>query len=168
MEKGLDRLIRAMVDVPGAELVIAGNDDEGLRADLERLAQDLGLRERTTFFGAVEGAQKWELLRSCDLFAMPSISENFGVAALEAMACGRAIVVTPEVGLAPAIVAAEAGAVALGDPQALGGALSRLLADRGLLERMGQNGARLAAEKFSWNGLARRIEAIYLEAAARK
>jgi glycosyltransferase involved in cell wall biosynthesis len=166
-KKGLDRLIAAMPHVPEAELVIAGNDDEGYQPQLERLAIELGVADRTRFVGPVFGPGKWDLIRSCDLFAMPSLSENFGIAALEAMASGKAVVVTPEVGLAPTIEAADAGIVAAGSPETLGLAISALLADPVRRAAMGEAGKRLAQEQFSWAGIAERMEAVYRACARR-
>jgi len=162
-KKGLDRLIQAMVHVPDAELVIAGNDDEDYRPCLERLALKFGVADRTTFLGEVRGAPKWELIRSCDLFVMASYSENFGIAALEAMACGRAVVATPEVGLAQTIEESGAGLVSSGEPAALGRTLAALLSDRLRLEALGRAGAEVAAATFSWSTIAERIEQIYHE-----
>jgi glycosyltransferase involved in cell wall biosynthesis len=161
-KKGLDRLISAMVYVPGAELVIAGDDDEGYRRKLERLAADLGVAERTSFIGPVHGARKWELIRSCDVFAMPSHSENFGTAALEAMACRRPVIVTPEVGLASTIKETRAGAV-VGEPEAIGRVIEKLLRNPAERYRMGEAGWRTAAERFGWSAIAARIEQIYME-----
>ncbi len=165
-KKGLDRLIKAMVYVPDAELVIAGNDEENYQPRLEQLAVENGVVDRTTFFGEVRGERKWELIRSCDLFVMASYSENFGIAALEAMACGLAVVTTPEVGLARTIEESGAGVIASGEPAALGGTLARLLADRRRLETMGQTGVKVAATAFGWNDIAERTERIYRECIA--
>jgi glycosyltransferase involved in cell wall biosynthesis len=162
-KKGLDRLIQAMVHVPDAELVVAGNDDEDYGPRLERLAAEFGVAERTRFFGEVRGAQKWELIRSCDVFVMASYSENFGIAALEAMACGKAVVATPEVGLARTIEETGAGLVVRGDPVVLGETLAALLANRPRLEALGRTGAEVAVTTFSWEKIAERVERIYDE-----
>jgi glycosyltransferase involved in cell wall biosynthesis len=158
-KKGLDRLIRAMVHVPGADLVIAGNDEEGYRSRLEEMASGLGGRVR--FVGPVYGPGKWELMRSATVFALPSYSENFGIAVLEAMACGVPVVVTPEVGLASAINEAGAGIVVEGEPEKLGAELSRLLADPARCRLMGTAGRKAAEEKFSWGAIAEEMEAVY-------
>ena len=160
-KKGLDRLICAMAFVPGAELVIAGNDEEGYRPKLEDLAVEVGVADRTVFAGPVYGDDKWALIRSCDVFAMPSRSENFGIAALEAMACGRAIVTTPEVGLARTIEESGAGLVADGDPASFGAAIAELIATPGRRRQMGAKGAETARGRFSWPVIAEQVEAIY-------
>lgn len=159
-KKGLDRLIPAMVHVPQARLVIAGNDDEGYRPRLEEIARKSGVLERIEFVGAVHGAGKWQLFASADVFALPSYSENFGNVVLEAMACAVPVVVTAEVGLA-STVATGAGIVVDGEPDAIGAALSRLLASPAERARLGSTGRRIAVEQFSWDAIAARMEQHY-------
>jgi glycosyltransferase involved in cell wall biosynthesis len=163
-KKRLDCLIRAMVYAPRAELVIAGFDDEGLRPRLEALAQGLGLAARVRCLGPAVGADKWRLLADCDVFALPSRQENFGVAALEALACGRPVVAAPGVGLADAIIAAGAGLCVESDPFALGTALEGLLDDESACARMGAAARELARTRYSWSTVAARMEQVYLRA----
>jgi glycosyltransferase involved in cell wall biosynthesis len=165
-KKRLDCLIQAMIYAPGAELVIAGFDDEGLRPRLEALAQALGLDGRVRCLGPAVGAEKWRLLADCDVFALPSRQENFGVAALEALACGRPVVAAPGVGLADAIVAAGAGLCVESEPQGLGAALAGLLDDELGCARMGDAGRELARTKYSWTSVAAQMEQVYLRAIA--
>ena len=87
-KKGLDRLIPAMQQVTNADLLIAGNDEENYRPELEALARRCGVADRVCFLGPVDGEKKWELLSSAELLALPSYSENFGNVVLEAMAVG--------------------------------------------------------------------------------
>ena len=165
-KKGLDRLIEAMVHVPKAELVIAGNDEEGYQTKLEDLAVRLGVAARVRFPGPVHGDAKWQLLESADVFVLPSHSENFGNAVLEAMAAGVPVVVTPSVGLAAAIASAGAGLVVEGTPEAIATAICDLLADPALRQRMAGAGRRTASETFSWEAVAHALELVYADAAA--
>lgn len=160
-KKGLDRLIQAMVHVPGADLVIVGNDEEGYRSRLEEIASGLGLAPRVRFVGPVHGEEKWALMRSAAVFALPSYSENFGNAVLEAMACGVPVVVTPEVGLAAEVAASGAGLVVDGAPERLGPAIAELLGNPRRRSAMGVAGREIAVEKFSWGGVAAQMEAVY-------
>ncbi|MCZ8098487.1 MAG: glycosyltransferase [Burkholderiales bacterium] len=160
-EKGLDRIIRALPIVHDVDLVIAGNDDSGHRAVLEELASKLQVAERIHFAGDVRGDAKWRLLRSADIFVMPSHSENFGIAALEAMACAIPVLVTPGVGLATAIEEAGAGLVAEGEPEALATALASLVRDPGRRLAMGRAGEVLARTQYDWSGIAAQMEAVY-------
>jgi glycosyltransferase involved in cell wall biosynthesis len=160
-KKGLDRLIAAMNYVPDAELLIAGNDEEKYQPRLEAMVRELRLAARVRFLGPVQDARKWSLMRSASVFAMPSYSENFGIAALEAMACGCPVVVTPGVGLAGAIERAGAGIAVSGEPEQLGAALAALISDPIRRARMGTAGTKLAAQEFSWARIAEQTERLY-------
>lgn len=159
--KGLDRLVPALAAVPDAELVVAGNDDEGYTPTLRGLAERHGVADRVRFAGPVEDDAKWSLLRSASVVALPSYSENFGMAAVEAMAAGRPVLVTPEVGLADAIGEAGAGVVVPGDPDAIGRALAALLDDPPALARMGDAARRAAETRFAWDSVAAEMERRY-------
>jgi glycosyltransferase involved in cell wall biosynthesis len=75
-------------------LVIAGPDEQGTRAALERKAGSLGLLDGIVFAGPVYGEAKEQLLESADLFVLPSRSENFGLVVAEALAAGVPVVTT--------------------------------------------------------------------------
>jgi len=160
-KKGLDRLIAAMAYVPNASLLIAGNDEEGYQPRLETMVRNMNLSEQVRFLGPVRNENKWDLMRSAALFVLPSHSENFGIAALEAMACGCPVVVTPEVGLAGVIGERGAGLVVGGEPKHLGTAIAALLADPARRRLMGEAGKRLAAQEFSWTRIAEQMEQVY-------
>jgi glycosyltransferase involved in cell wall biosynthesis len=100
-------------------------------------------------------------MRSASVFAMPSHSENFGIAALEAIVCGCPVVVTPEVGLASAIDRAGAGVAVSGAPEQLGKAIAALIADPIRRARMGEAGKKLAAQDYSWARIAEATEQLY-------
>ena len=119
-KKGLDRLIPAMKEVPNADLLIAGNDEENYRPELEALARGYGVVDRVRFLGPVDDNRKWALLASARILVLPSYSENFGNVVLEAMAAGCPVIVTPEVGIASLVQEAGCGVVAAGDPVNLG------------------------------------------------
>jgi glycosyltransferase involved in cell wall biosynthesis len=160
-KKGLDRLVPAMADVPGATLAVAGNDEEGHQADLERLAVTAGVADRVLFLGPVHGAAKTALLHGADLLVLPSYSENFGNVVLEAMTAALPVVVTPEVGLAAVVRESGAGVVAEGDPPRLAAALRSLLSDADRRRAMGERGAAEVARRFGWDTIAGRMEEVY-------
>jgi glycosyltransferase involved in cell wall biosynthesis len=157
-KKGLDRLIPALAQVPGAILAVAGNDEEGISPELERLARGAG---SVVFLGPVHGADKAALLHRTAALALPSRSENFGNVILEAWAAGRPVAVTPEVGLAATVRETGAGIVADGDPGPLGRALRDLLADPARLDAMGRRGAEAVRERFGWGPVAGEMERLY-------
>ncbi len=123
---------------------------------------------RIARLGPVHGADKAALLHLSDALVLPSYSENFGNAVLEAMAAGLPVAVTPEVGLAGAVREHGAGVVSPGDPPRLAAALRALLADPEGRCAMGRRGAAAAALHFAWEPVAARMEAVYGEILARR
>jgi phosphatidylinositol alpha-1,6-mannosyltransferase len=95
--KGHDRVIAALPQLLAAGddvvYIVAGEGDDRVR--LQNLANERGLAERVRFVGALDHAVLVDAYRMADLFVMPSSGEGFGIAFLEAMACG-----TPALGLA--------------------------------------------------------------------
>jgi glycosyltransferase involved in cell wall biosynthesis len=79
------------------KLVIAGPSAGGYRQRVEKLAEDLGVRQQCVFLDFVAGAEKEWLLRTARWFALPSEHENFGIAMFEAMAHGCPVVVSDQV-----------------------------------------------------------------------
>jgi glycosyltransferase involved in cell wall biosynthesis len=159
-KKGLDRLVAALAHVPGATLALAGPDEQ-CRSQLERQARKLGVADRVVFLGPVDGEDRAALLHRATALVLPSYSENFGNAVLEAMAAGRPVVVTQEVGLAAPVEQSGAGVVVEGEPHRLGAALRDLIADPCRAAEMGRRGARLAVEQFGWEAIGRDMEAVY-------
>jgi glycosyltransferase involved in cell wall biosynthesis len=160
-KKGLDRLIIALRSLEGVTLQIAGNDDEGLRPALERLAQEQGVASRVRFLGPVSGADKERLLQSASLLVLPSYNENFGNVVLESLACGRPVAVTREVGLADAVAAAGAGRVISGDPPAMAADLGQMLSNPAALDAMGLKGRQWVQDTFAWPAVAAQMEQVY-------
>jgi glycosyltransferase involved in cell wall biosynthesis len=160
--KGLDRVIRALPAVPRARFVIVGDDPEGHAAFLSREAERLGVAERVTILPRhVEGADKEALFAAASAFAMPSLSENFGIAAIEAMRRGVPVLVTPEVGIADLVRQSGGGIVAVGEPDAIAGGLNRLLADRAASREMGASGQAYAKARYDRASVAARMEELY-------
>lgn len=161
-KKGLDRLLAAVARVESAHLAIAGTDDEGLAASLRTLASELGLAERTSFLGEVRGGAKRELLGRAAVFVLPSISENFGIAALEAMAAAVPVVVTRGVGLASEVESSNCGVVSGESAGDLAAAIDKVLSDPSRARAMGLRGREAAARGYTWDAIAGRMRIIYL------
>jgi len=126
-KKGCDLLIeafaRAAESARGADLVMAGPDQVGMQAKLQRRAQQLGIAERVHWPGMIGGAAKWGALRTCDALILPSHQENFGVSVAEALRAGRPVLLSYAVNIWPEI---ENDGVGLADEDTLDGTV-RLL-----------------------------------------
>lgn len=160
-KKGIDRLITALPHIENARLVVAGNDEENLTPRLRELAQHLGVADRIDFVGRVDGSAKEMLLARATLFALTSMSENFGNVILEAMAAETPVVVTAEVGLAEEVRRARAGVVVPSQPREIAKAINALLRDPQSRRAMGERGRRAVEERFTWPRVAAEMEAQY-------
>ncbi|WP_428332522.1 glycosyltransferase [Novosphingobium sp.] len=100
-KKGVDMLIEAFGSIaeayPDLDLVIAGPDQVGWCEDLQNLAAELGIAGRIHWPGMLTGDQKWGAFRDCEAFVLPSHQENFGVVVAEALACGKAVLISDKV-----------------------------------------------------------------------
>jgi glycosyltransferase involved in cell wall biosynthesis len=160
-KKGIDVLIESLAHVAGARLIVAGNDDEKYVPRLSELAERVGVADRVEFRGAVSGEAKEILLASATLFALPSLSENFGNVVLEAMAASTPVIVSPQVGLADDVRREHVGVVVDRDPRSLGAAIDALLRDPAQRAEMGERGRRAVEERFNWPRVAAEMEAQY-------
>lgn len=160
--KGHDQLLRAFALVrdqnPDVLLVVVGDGDR--RAELERLAQDLGVASAVVFAGSRNDVP--DVLAAGDIFVFASESEGFGMAVLEAMAASLPVVAF---GLPAFDEFAEQGVtadlVSLGDVAALAGAIESLLdaPERGTA--MGAAGRAVVRRRFSADAVARSFESVY-------
>lgn len=162
--KGHSFLIEAMKEVhsryPEARLTVAGAGP--LRDSLEARARALGVERSVEFAGDFENLS--DVMRSFDIFVLPSLSEGMPVTILEAMAHGKAVVATRVGGVPEEVVDAETGLlVPPADPGALAEAICTLLADPARVGQMGARGRRRAEEVFSSEAVTRRVETIYDE-----
>jgi len=163
--KGLDIALRAAAmaarTVPGLEFLIAGSGDD--RPRLERLAADLGLQERVRFLGFVSEAEKLSLLRSSWAHVFPSPKEGWGIANVEAAACGTPAIASDSPGLRESVLNGETGIlVPHNDPEAMANAMRRLSGDVRLVNRLGDAGRRFASS-LSWDRAAELTEQHLIE-----
>jgi rhamnosyl/mannosyltransferase len=163
--KGFEYLIRAMSGVPGAVLALGGEGP--LTEDLRRLAAHLGTGERVVFAGRIPDAELPAWYHACDVFCLPSVerAEAFGIAQVEAMACGKPVVCCRlDNGVNWVNRDGETGlAVPPADPAALAAALTRLQSDAALRERLGEAARRRAFAVFTSEAVAKGTLAVYRE-----
>ncbi len=169
-KKGIDLLIRAfriLLDTaPTTRLVVAGPDDESLSRSLTKLATDLAVASAVTFVGPLTGEDKLASLSSADLWTLPSHTENFGLAAVEAMAAGLPTVLSPAVNIAADASRAGAAVVCESDPPALAQQLLGLLEDEPRRRALGEH-AREFAHQYDWSIVGAQLVRMYADAAAR-
>ncbi|MEX0626204.1 MAG: glycosyltransferase family 4 protein [Chloroflexota bacterium] len=169
-EKRVDLLLEAIHslagDHPDLRCTVIGDGPE--RAALEGRAIRLGLQQRVTFTGRVDGSRLYGLMKAARILVMPSAREGFGISVAEAQACGTVpIVVRSPMSAAPALV--EDGVDGLlcdPTPASLAGAITALLSDPTRLAAMSRR-ARRVAQRYDWDLLADRIEHVYLQIARR-
>lgn len=170
-KKGLDILTRAFAQIHRhrsyVHLVIAGADNEGLEKEVRNWLTDQDVLHAVTFTGMVVGELKAALLKRADMFVLPSYSENFGIAVVEAMSAGLPVVVSNKVNIWSDIEKAGAGLVVNTDAAELAAAMERLLDDPRLAAEMGARGERLVREQFSWRVAGNRLLEMYQDVLSR-
>ncbi|HEY6804109.1 MAG TPA: glycosyltransferase [Pyrinomonadaceae bacterium] len=139
-------------------LIIGGAGDEGYVRELEARVVSGQVETKVLFKGWVSGADKFSLLRSASLFALPSQHENFGVSVVEAMACKVPVVVSPEVAVSAQIQAWDAGWIS--SAETLTNVLAAAMSNHAERQRRGEAAFELAKE-FSWSNVAEKISTLY-------
>lgn len=170
-KKGLDILATSFARIslrfPDAHLVLAGPDD-GMGAKVDEWLRNAGVADKATRTGMLEGEDKRAALAAASVFVLPSYSENFGIAVLEAMAAGVPVAISDQVNLWREVEHGGAGLVSPCDADAFTALLERLLNDPAAARSMGEAGRTLAREKFTWPRIASELEALYADVAARR
>ena len=160
--RAFSRLVRAHPQFTH-HLLLAGKET-WFAHRVREAAQESGVADRIRFLGFVSDAELLQLYNACDIFVFPSYYEGFGLPALEAMACGRAVVCSSTSAL-PEVVD---GAALLFDPYSVDEmvrAMADLLLDGQLRARMERLGLQRAAH-FSWQNAAQRTLEVYHSVAA--
>ena len=160
--KGIDILLRAVPMLEYGQglrvLVVGGNPDNDVELDrLKSLTVELGIGDLVTFTGSVPQSVLPTYYSAADVFVLPSHSESFGLAPLEAMACGTPVVVSRVGGMKTFVNSGENGyLVPWRCPESFAQRLDVLLANPDLREAMGQ-AARKKALSMGWNSVADRM-----------
>ena len=168
-KKGLDTLIPAFSEVikkePKAVLVLAGGDEKNYKKEIIKMINNRHLtcadfsphnsafspRESASciFTGMLLGEDKVAAYQIADVFVLPSYSENFGMAVVEAMAAEKPVVITKGVGISKEVETAGAGLVINKDEKQLAEAILKILENPELAQKMGKNGKKLVETEFS-------------------
>lgn len=155
--KGQDDVIRAVAAIreefPDIRLLIIGRDDrQAMRTsfteELTTLAGTLGVSEHVIFTG--HRTDMAALMAACDVFALPSLEEPFGLVFLEAMAMKKPVIALDSGGAPEVVEHGKSGLLsAAGDGQALASNLRMVLRDAPLRARMGEHGRRAVEARFT-------------------
>ncbi len=144
-------------EVPSKLLMIGDGPD---RSRAEAWAREHNLRDRVYFLGNVPNLE--EVLGGCDLFLLPSESESFGMAALEALASEVPVIATDTGGLPEVVTEGETGyLLPVGDVKGMAERAIEILRNDELRERMGKRARQMAIEEFDENRVVPRYRELY-------
>lgn len=114
-KKGCDLLVEAFAQVcaahPDLHLVMAGPDQTGWVRQLKALASSLGIADRISWPGMLQGDNKWGAYYAAEVFCLPSHQENFGIVVAEALACGKPVLISQKVNIWREIEVDHAGII---------------------------------------------------------
>lgn len=157
--KGLDQVIKVLPDFPKS-LFIAMGEDAGDKPRLEQLAKQLKVEKQVIFTGRVSEKEKLQYLDASEIFILPSKWEAFGIALLEAMARGNAIISTETEG-GKFLVQKENGfTYESGNLKQFKEKLSLLIQNKKLRKQM-QPANKKKAKEFLWEKIAKQTEELY-------
>jgi glycosyltransferase involved in cell wall biosynthesis len=166
-KKGLDILIDAFRMLTNGRsdlhLVIAGNDEGGYIKKVRSWIAKFGLEDKVTLTGMLIGQDKLQALAASDIFVLPSYSENFGMAAVEAMACARPVIISDRVGIFKEVRQNNAGLVVECSAEGLFKAIKLISDDAGLAETLSRNGKKMTAQYYNIDNIAQRMIGVFRE-----
>jgi len=161
--KGMDTLItalpRLLTEWPDVQLVAVGEGDD--REWLEQIADGSGVLRHVHFLSGLTYPQIVACYKACEIFALPSRGEGFGLVYLEAMACGKPVIGGAHGGAPEVIDDGKTGyLVQHGDAGQLATSLEALLADPALGREMGERGRERVEREFRFNVFAKSLKKI--------
>lgn len=166
-KKGLDLLIKAfsmILKEKDLYLVIAGEDDaDGYKTKVKEWIKGYGLGDRVIFSGMLRGVNKLSAFVDAEIFILSSYSENFGMAVIEAMACGTPIVISDKVGISREIEENNAGIVVKTNPESIYAGIKNLLDNYDLKKQIAENGKKMVKKYYDVNKVADKMIKMYEE-----
>jgi glycosyltransferase involved in cell wall biosynthesis len=160
LEGLLDAFAQVRRELPHLRLTIAGDGDEQYAQALRERARSLGLDDRVRWLGRVEGEAKRRAFDHADFFVLASHSENFGIAAAEALAHGLPCLLGRGVAISHEVVAAGAGLGIAPQPHAIAEGL-RLMMPAATRASMSAHAMRLARERYSLEAMGASLQQLY-------
>ncbi len=155
--KRIDRIIEAMPiivsKIPDARYVVVGSGMN--EPHLRRLAASMSARDSITFLGPLTGDEKFECFDRCDVFALPSEGEGFGIVFTEAMGFGKPIIGGRSGGALEAIAHGENGLLVNSNSvEEIADAVIRLLKNPDEARKLGENGRQRVENELNWKASA--------------
>jgi glycosyltransferase involved in cell wall biosynthesis len=164
-KKNVETLIDAFASstemAASSVLLIAGSGNPAYADILKARAQSLGIGGRVIWLGHLEGLRKRDALARADIFVLPSFSENFGIAAVEAMLARLPCVLGENVAVAKQAAAENAAFSVSPSPEAIGKAIERLLVSADLRREMGAKAREHAMRYYSPGAMAQSLKCLY-------
>ncbi len=158
----LEAFLRVRNDVPNARLILAGPDEFGIENALRESIRAANAESQIEITGPVTGDLKQRLLDRADLFVLPTESEGFSIALLEAMANRCAILTTPGAHF-DEIEQNRAGRIVPRTVEAFAKSMTEMLTDLELTLKMGDNARQLVERDYTWDKIVDRYELLYDE-----
>ena len=152
---------KCAVSWPDVKLLVAGDGALEYVAALKALASELDLNERVVWTGHIDGDLKRSALGGAELFVLPSFSENFGIAAAEALMAGLPCVLGQGVAIAVDVVDAGAGVAVAPDSASIAAGLTHVMADEPRRTRMAERALALARDKYSAQAMGQGLVQLY-------
>jgi glycosyltransferase involved in cell wall biosynthesis len=164
-KKNLEGLLQALTVLvsrhPKLTLDIAGDGDPDYVLSLKTLAAALHVSDRVRWHGHLDGQHKTDILANATAFVLPSFSENFGIAAVEALAAGVPCILSREVAVHEEISRGNAGVAVGTDPASIAAGIDSLLTNKLEYRALRSAALKVASEKFSLAGMGERLETLY-------
>jgi glycosyltransferase involved in cell wall biosynthesis len=164
-KKRLDLVIRACARVANVQLIVAGSGESRYEQSMRALAEAEGVADRVIWAGQVSGDEKRAVLAAADVFVLPSYNENFGIAAVEAIASGLPCILTAGVAVHREIEAADAGLISGGSVEAVVECIKGMN-EPSARASMSRNARTLAENEFSIASMATGLMSMYRRAVA--
>jgi glycosyltransferase involved in cell wall biosynthesis len=143
-------------------LVIGGRGNDAYEARLRAESSSLAISDAVVWVGFLTGREKASAFAAASVFVLPSYSENFGIAAAEALAAGIPTILCEGVAMADYAIPARAAFVVRPDVTELRNAIEQLLVDPTLRAELTRNGPALVAERFSMHSVGAALKDLYL------
>lgn len=163
-KKGVTLLAKAFGEVasarPDVALVMAGPDEASSQEQMEACMDAEGAAGRYIFTGLLETGERMEALAAADVFILPSYSEGFPIAPIEALAAGVPVIVTAACNI-PGIEEHKVGLISTTEASSLSQTMIKLADDPTLRKQMGANGRAMVSNTYTWDKIAAQMTTVY-------